>query len=101
MLSHVVPLSDEERIVSLQPTVMYLLFPKVSPVRVFIVPEVLEVHVVPYNDEVKMVPLIPTATKVLFANAAWNRKFEVPEVFEVQYVRSGEVMIVPDAPTAT
>ena len=48
---------------------------EVTPLRAFVVPEVLEVHVVP-SDEVRMVsdsnpcflmvPELPTATKVLF-----------------------------------
>ena len=38
---------------------------EVTPLRLFDVPEVLEVHVVP-SDEVRMVPEPPTVTKVLF-----------------------------------
>jgi hypothetical protein len=34
----------------------------VTLLRVFDVPEVLEVHVVPLSDEVRMVPPLPTAT---------------------------------------
>ena len=37
----------------------------VTPQRLFVVPEVLEVHVVP-SEEVRMVPESPTVTKVLF-----------------------------------
>ena len=38
---------------------------EVTPLRAFVVPEVLEVHVVP-SEEVRMVPELPTVTKVLF-----------------------------------
>ena len=38
---------------------------KVTPKRVFVVPEVLEVHVIP-SDEVRIDPEAPTATNVLF-----------------------------------
>ena len=39
---------------------------KMTPERLFVVPEVLEVHVVPLSEEVRMVPDPPTTTKVLF-----------------------------------
>ena len=45
-----------------KPTVTKILFPWVTLLRVFDVPEVLEVHVVPLSDEVRMVPPLPTAT---------------------------------------
>ena len=99
MLSHVVPLSDEERIVSLHPTVMNLLFPKVSPVSVCEIPEVLEVQLFT-SDEERMVPEFPTVMKVLFPYLISMRKLDVPEVLEVQNVLFDEVIIVPDSPTA-
>ena len=43
------------------PTVTKVVFAWVTPLRVFDVPEVLEVHVVP-SEEVRMVPPLPTAT---------------------------------------
>jgi hypothetical protein len=39
---------------------------EVTPCRVLVVSEVLEVHVVPLSDEVRIVPDVPTATNVLF-----------------------------------
>jgi len=63
---HVVPLSDEVRIVPDSPTTIKELFPKPTPFRRFDVPEVLEVHEVPLSEEVMMVPEEPTPTKVLF-----------------------------------
>ena len=45
-----------------KPTVTKILFPWVTLLRVFDVPEVLDVHVVPLSDEVRMVPPLPTAT---------------------------------------
>ena len=48
------------------PTASKVLFALVTPLRLFDVPDVLEIHVVP-SDEVRMVPDSPTATKVLFA----------------------------------
>jgi len=59
----VVP-SDEVRIVPDLPTVTNVLFPYVSPKRLFVVPEVLLSQVVP-SEDVKMVPASPTATNVL------------------------------------
>ena len=38
---------------------------EVTPLRVSVVPEVLELHVVP-SEEVRMVPELPTVTNVLF-----------------------------------
>jgi len=40
---------------------------EVTPYRVVVVPEVLEVQDVP-SDEVRMVPSLPTAQKLLFAS---------------------------------
>ena len=47
---HEVP-SDDVRVVPELPTIINLLFPYVTPLRLFVVPEVLEVQVVP-SDEV-------------------------------------------------
>ena len=39
---------------------------EVTPLSLYVVPEVLEVHVVPLSDEVKIVPDAPTTTKELY-----------------------------------
>ena len=69
LLSQVVPLSDEERIVPLSPTAMKVLFPKVTSERLSVVPEDLEIQEDPLSSleeqqadpmtEVRMVPLSP------------------------------------------
>ena len=58
--------SDEVRIVPDPPTVTKVLFPKVSPARLFFVLEVLLSQDVP-SEEVRIVPESPTVTKVLFS----------------------------------
>ena len=57
--------SEEVDMVPDSPPATNVLFPKVTPQKLFVIPEVLEVHVVP-SGEVKMVPLLPTVTKVPF-----------------------------------
>ena len=54
--------SVEVRRVPDPPPVTKSLFPYVTLLRLFVVPEVLEVQVVPLSDEVSMVPVLPTAT---------------------------------------
>ena len=68
--------------------------------RMFDVPEVLEVHVTP-SGEVKMVPFQPTVTKVLFPWVTPKSCCDVPEVLSVQEVTSVEVRMVPLSPTVT
>ena len=94
-----VPLSDEVRMVPELPTATKVLFPKVIPLRPFVVPEVLEVHVIPSGD-VRMVELC-TATKVLFPKVIPLRLFNVPEVLEIHEFAVEEVRIVPEEPTIT
>ncbi len=53
--------SVEVRRVPDPPPVTKSLFPYVTLLRLFVVPEVLEVQVVPLSDEVSMVPESPTA----------------------------------------
>ena len=65
---HEVP-SDEVRI--FPPTAINMLFPKVIPLRSFVIPEVLEVHEVP-SDEVRMVPGFLTVTKMLFRPSKYS-----------------------------
>ena len=73
---------------------------EVTPQRVFVVAEVLEVHVTP-SEDVRMVPESPTTTKVPFEQVTPERVFVVPEVLEVHVVPSEEVRMVPEAPTTT
>ena len=54
--------SVEVKMVPLSPTDTKSPFPYVTLLRLFVVPEVLEVQVVPLSDEVSMVPELPTAT---------------------------------------
>ena len=61
LLSQVLPLSEEVRIIPEFPIVTMVLFPYATPLSMFVVPEVLEVHVVP-SDEVSIVPSSPTET---------------------------------------
>ena len=61
LLSQVLPLSEEVRIIPESPTVTMVLFPYATPLSMFVGPEVLEVHVVP-SDEVNIVPSSPTET---------------------------------------
>ena len=68
--------------------------------RLFDVPEVLEVQEVP-SDDVRIVPDLPTITKVLFAFWTLQRLFDVPDVLSVQVVPSDEVKIVPESPEIT
>ena len=61
----VLPLSGEVRMVPDSPTVAKSPTPScVTPLRLFVVPEVLLSHEVP-SEEVRMVPVCPTAMKVL------------------------------------
>ena len=68
----------------------------VTPLRVFDVPEVLEVHVVPLSEEVRIVPESPNVTKELFPKEIPLRPFDVPEVLLSQEVPSEEVRMVPE-----
>ena len=54
--------SVEVRRVPDPPPVTKSSFPYMTLLRLFVVPEVLEVHEVPLSDEVSMVPELPTAT---------------------------------------
>ena len=77
-----------------------------TPLRLYDIPEVLEVQVVPSN-EVEMVEK-PTVTNVLFPYVTplcvsvllVPLSLKMSEVFEVQVVPLVEVRIVPDVPTA-
>ena len=52
LLSQVVPLSVDVRMVPELPTATKVLFAKVIPLSVFVVPEVFETHVLPLSEEV-------------------------------------------------
>ena len=52
--------------VPVRPTTTKVLFAKVTNLRLFEVPEVLEVHEVP-SEEVRMNPELPTATKLFLS----------------------------------
>ena len=71
-----------------------------TPLRLFPVPEVLEVQEMP-SEEVRMVPNQPTATNVLPPKVTPPRYCEVPELLEVHAVPFDERMMVPERPTAT
>ena len=68
--------------------------------RLFVVPEVLEVHVTP-SEEVRMVPEAPTATKRLFPKVALFNSSVVPEVCVFHVVAVEEVRIAPELPKVT
>ena len=63
--------------------------------RLFDVPEVLEIQEVP-SDDVKIVPELPEITKRPFLYKIPLSVFDVPEVLEVQEVPSDDVRIVPE-----
>ena len=60
-----VPLSVDLKMFPELPTAKNVSFPKVTSLRIDVVPEVLEVQVVP-SEEVKIDPDGPTVTNVLF-----------------------------------
>ena len=66
----------------------------VTPLRVFDVPEVLEVHEIP-SKEVRMVPSQPTVTNSPFPYVIFPlSSFDVPEVLKVHVTPSEEVRVV-------
>ena len=71
-----------------------------TPERLFVVPEVIEVQAVPF-EEVRMVPLSPTVTKIPSAYVIPTRLYVVPEIPLSQEVPSEEVRMTPLSPTVT
>ena len=68
--------------------------------RLFEVPEVLEVQEVP-SDEVKIVPESPEITKRPFPYEIPLSLFDDPDSLEVHEIPSEEVRIVPESPLIT
>ena len=89
---HVVPLSEEVRMVPELPTATKVLFPKVTSWRLFIVTLILVLssQEAPLFEEVRMVPSIPTATNVSFPKVTLANLFVVPEVLLSQDVPLSE-----------
>ena len=79
--------SVEVRRVPDPPPVTKSLFPYVTLLRLFVVPEVLEVQVVPLSDEVSMVPELPTAT---------NETLEVVAVLSVEVLLSSLLFLAQE-----
>ena len=68
--------------------------------RLFDVPEVLEVHDFP-SEEVTMVPESPEITKSPFPYEIPLSLFDDPDSLEVHEIPSEEVRIVPESPLIT
>ena len=68
--------------------------------RLFEVPEVLEIQEVP-SDDVKIVPESPEITKRPFPYEIPLSLFDDPDSLEVHEIPSEEVRIVPESPLIT
>ena len=97
---HVVPLSDEVKIVPESPEITKRPFPYEIPLSLFDDPDSLEVHEIP-SDEVRIDPESPLITKSPFVYLTLLKLSDDPEVLEVHVVPSEEVRIVPLSPTLT